>query len=334
MGAAHVIVENLQPGHGVSLRLGIQKQVPVILVGVGLGRTRRNPDQPLENRFRPVIQRVFVKQITPGVRDVVTLQGALVELLPVAADGEPEHLAARPASHQRAPALLPGIRRAEIHEQAARLPVLFHAGGVELKAGYRAAPTLETDVIHLGTGPDQQIVQPTGKPATLGVGRTQKIHHPHLRILSGDNQGVRINGGLGRIDPVEGDQWQLQLHVLGDMDEHAGRGVGRVQGRKLLRPQVHRVRHEIFLQQGRMFLDGRDERLKHHSLPGQLLRSLDPHQPVVDENRPGGGRKRRLAAREQLGLGSFSLRPRLEVIEPDGVDRGKAPVLILPLGHR
>ncbi|NBU69649.1 MAG: hypothetical protein EBS49_08605, partial [Verrucomicrobia bacterium] len=132
---------------------------------------------------------------------------------------------------------------------------------------------------------------------------------------------------------MERNQRQIQLHVLRDVDQHAGGSVGGMQGRKLLGSQVHRVRHKVLLQQGRMFLDGRLERFKHHTLARQLFRPFNPQEPVIGEHRPGGRRKRWLTALKQLGFRSLSFRPGLEIVQTDGVDRREAPVLVLALRH-
>ena len=81
VGAADVVVVDLE--HRDRGRLGVvgEHQVAVGLVGVGAGGALLDPDQSGVDRPRGVLQRAFEEQVGGGVADLVVLQGVEVEEL-------------------------------------------------------------------------------------------------------------------------------------------------------------------------------------------------------------------------------------------------------------
>ena len=117
------------------------------------------------------------------------------------------------------------------------------------------------------------------------------------------------------------------------MNQYSGGGMRCVEGRKFLRSEVDRVRHEVFLQQRRMFLQRSAEGFKDYPFFGQLLAPFDMQKTIVGEYRLGRMGKGSLTLSQEFAFGSIALPSGLEVAQLNRVDGRKAPILILTTRH-
>jgi len=102
VSAADVISQNFEAGHRVRLGVVAQKKVANFLVGVGEMGVRFDANQSAECAAGAIVERIFVKQITGGVRRYVILQRPGVEFLFVRRDGDRQQIASRAFAHEPA----------------------------------------------------------------------------------------------------------------------------------------------------------------------------------------------------------------------------------------
>src|SRR5581483_1935082 len=102
VGATHVVGENFQTRHGVSLCLVTQQEVAHLLVRIREMSMGFYPNKSAENSAGTIVESVFVQEIACRVWREMVLQCAGVEFLFMISHRDGQQIAAGPFAHEAA----------------------------------------------------------------------------------------------------------------------------------------------------------------------------------------------------------------------------------------
>ena len=328
MGATNVVRLDLQTGHAVCLGLVAQDDIADLLVGIGLVGAGFDANHSAEHGSSFAGQSVLVKQIARRAGLGVILKGALVDHLLAAGDVDRKHVAAGAFRDHAAVALAADelASQVDLHTEAGG--IASDRGGVEMKRGGGEAPLLHGHIVELGAFLDDQVVDPAGESGCI-VRTTETIDDGRLALALADHEGVRENGGIFTLDPVENFDGQNDLEIFRDANEDAVDRTGAVQGGVFGRAELGLVRHEMFFHQigvfARRLFKGHDDE---PGLDQFRSGSRGGKQAVVPENETGGGLAKTGRATDQRG--GIGHRGRIaEAVQGQGFDLGETPLFVL-----
>ena len=274
MGAADVVVVDLEHWDRGRLGLVAEHQVAVGLVGVGARRALLDPDQPGVDRASGVLQRALEEKVAGGVADLVVLEGVEVEEL--VAGGEVDALQlrrrARPLEVGLAADL--GEAAAEGHVEDPRPAVL---GDVRPLVGELVgvpAPLLERHVADFGTLADEDFGRAAGEGGLLEGGGEELVEVVEAGVPTGQDQGVGEDRGAASAGPELAQDRPLDLDVVGNVEERTAAEQRGMRGGELVAVGAD-LAEEMAANQVGVLAGGLAQRHEDDALAGQLLIDLD-----------------------------------------------------------
>ena len=262
VGATHVIGFDLEAGHAIRLGLVTQDDVADLLIGIGLVRAGFDADDPAEDRAAFAGQGILVKQIARRAGLGMVLKGALIDHLLAAGNVDRKHVAACAFRDHAAVALAAHELAPQVDLHTETGGITSDRGGVEMKRGGGEAPLLHGHVVELGAFLDDEVVDPAGESGLI-VRTAETIDDGRLAVTFADHEGVREDGGIFTLDPVENFDRLRDLEIFRDADKDPVDRTGAVQGGVFGRAELDLLRHEMFLHQigvlARGLLEGHDD---------------------------------------------------------------------------
>ena len=201
MGTADVVSENLETGHGVSLGLVAEHQVPHLLVGIGLMGTLLDLDEAGEDGPRGVGERIMVEQVACRTRSVVILESPLVDLTLPGGRIDGKHDAPRSLTEKMTIALAADIGATKIHLESRGGGILGHFGRVDVEGRRLIAPLLDTRIGELGSLTEGQVVY-GDRESGLVAGRSKPVDDRGRGTLTQHDQCMGENRGVLSLDPM------------------------------------------------------------------------------------------------------------------------------------
>src|SRR5436189_4197393 len=147
---------------------------------------RLYPDQSTKNCARAIVERVFVKEITGGMRRNMVLQSARIEFLLMFRDSDSQQIAATAFADESAETFETRISRTKIQVQTHRRCIVIDQCGVHLQRDDVLRPILGTHISHFRARTGDEVVDPTGKARGSPITGTEMFDHCDLRELISD----------------------------------------------------------------------------------------------------------------------------------------------------
>ena len=328
VGAAHVVVHDLQHRYRVGVGGLGQQQVAVGLVGIGAAGALLDADQARVHAARGVAQRAFEKQVGGGVADHVRLQRVVVEELAAGPEEQSLQLGAGAGTVQHR-------FDAGLGEAAAEADVDDAHGGLLLRDHFLVgelpgvvAPALQRHVADVGAAAGEHLDRAAGQRGRLQGRREELVDVVELRAIAGHDQGVRQHRRPAAGRPELADERLLHAHAIGDVEEGAAAEERAMQRRQLVAFRIDAF-EQVLLHQLRVLASGLRERHEEHALGGELGPDIDlaglgaalaQHRGRVFDGVCGGA--------------AVGWLPRLEDREVEALQVGAPPLLLGAGGHR
>ncbi len=216
------------------------------MVGVGFLGVGIDDDEAGENGLSRAAKRVFVKQVGLGVRGLVNLECALVELLAGLGDGEGEHLRERTGGGESGKGFVSGLTGTEVEIERLQASVAPDHRGVRLDGEGAVAPVLFADVSKLRAMSGVEIVGAGGELGGSVVVRAEVFDHGGPGVFSENHKGMGKNGRGGADRVGEYADGQIDLHIAGDINESAIGEESFVERGELRRAEFWRLGEQVF----------------------------------------------------------------------------------------
>src|SRR5918995_4228506 len=268
--AAHVIGGDLQIRYRIGARRPAEDEVAILLVGVGLLRALLDLDQTRIDRTRIALERTLELQVARAVRRLMELPGVMIEELVAIREVDAEHL-----RQGVLPAQVRGNRRLrklrpQSDVERVQRRILTENGALGHEVPDVAAPVLNLDVAELGILPDDQLDHRRGKRLHVLRRRTEGVSDERLGALLDDSQGMREDGRSRLRNQAEGPERGVDRDALRDIEERASLPERGVQRLELAQRRLHRLGHEVTLDELRVLAVGRGEIGEDDALGGDL----------------------------------------------------------------
>src|SRR5690625_2207547 len=322
--AAHVVRTDLELRDRHGLRFGVEEEVAVRLVRVGLLGSLVNDDDPGVDRLAGVAHGALEQHVGTCVVGGMVLQGQLVVVLAFVSEVETEHLAVGARALETGLDLGAGGIGAHANGEALEAAVAAQVGTHPVQVSNVAAPVLQRDVTQLGATLENQfgraVVEEAAAYRIAGV----LVQVGESGIVLKNDQGSTV-GEPAPAGGDEGTQRQGNLGVAGHVHEGAVLPEGRIQRRVLRLLGVHR-RVQVLTYQVLVLPQGGAQVREDHALFGDVGLAVDDLTTAVDHHALG---VRVLDAHEDAfgHVAALGLACQLETVQGEALQLSVAPLL-------
>src|SRR2546423_7429601 len=173
--------------------------------------------------------------------------------------------------------------------EAQRRSIAFDRRRVYLDGERFLVPVLGADVVQFRTATDDEVVYAAGESRTVRVSRTEVLDDRYLRELVRDQEGVRENGSIFTMQPMENLDREFDFDAFRHVNKRSRGHECFMQGCELCGTERGRLRHEMTAEQIFMLDDGTFQRFQDHAGSEKFLRQrIAPEKFIVGKNQTAG----------------------------------------------